>query len=81
MANSLSYHTALVLDFPWCPKPKPSFQFCDMWIRDPIFLPLMAAIKAQLSPIDPITKMKRFLKNARSTLQKLNKNKYADLRT
>ncbi|KAJ8438354.1 hypothetical protein Cgig2_015281 [Carnegiea gigantea] len=35
-----------MLDFPWCPKPKPSFQFCDMWIRDPSFLPLMASIKA-----------------------------------
>jgi len=30
MANSLSDHTAMVLSFPWCPKPKPSFQFCDM---------------------------------------------------
>ena len=81
MANSLSDHTALVLDFPWCPKPKPSFQFCDIWIRDPSFLPLVALIKAQLSPIDPITKLKRFLKTARSALQRLNKNKYVDLKS
>ncbi|KAJ8419763.1 hypothetical protein Cgig2_030065 [Carnegiea gigantea] len=81
IANSLSDHTALVMDFPWCPKPKPYFQFYDMWVRDPSFIPLMASIKSQLSPTDPITKMERFLKNARSALQKLNKNKYTNLRT
>ncbi|KAJ8427844.1 hypothetical protein Cgig2_017892 [Carnegiea gigantea] len=76
MANSLSDHTAMVLNFPWCPKPKPSFQFYDMWIRDPSFLPLMTLLKAQLVSTDPITKLKRFLKTAKIALQKLNKNKY-----
>ncbi|KAJ8420159.1 hypothetical protein Cgig2_021594 [Carnegiea gigantea] len=69
------------MDFPWCPKPKPTFQFYDMWMRGPSFLPLIASIKSQLTHTDPITKMKGFLKNGRSTLQKPNKNKYADLRT
>jgi len=63
------------------PQPKPSFQFCDMWIRDPSFLPLVTSIKASLSSTDPITNLKRFLKIARLALHKLNKTKYADLKS
>ena len=80
MENSLSDRIAFVLNFPWCPKPKPSFQFCDMWIRDPSFLPLMTSLKAQFASTDPITKLKRFLKTAKTALQKLNRNKCADLK-
>ncbi|KAJ8444130.1 LOW QUALITY PROTEIN: hypothetical protein Cgig2_029905 [Carnegiea gigantea] len=81
MANSLSDHTAMVLSFPWYPKPKPSFQFCDMWIRDPSFLPLMSSITTNLVSHDPSTKLKMLLQNAKTALQKLNKDKYADLKT
>ncbi|KAJ8420629.1 LOW QUALITY PROTEIN: hypothetical protein Cgig2_002709 [Carnegiea gigantea] len=35
MANSLSNHTVLVLEFQGCPKPKSPFHFYDIWIRDP----------------------------------------------
>ena len=79
MVNSLSNHTALVMDFPLCPKPRPTFQFCDIWARDPGFLQLIASITTQLCHTNPITKMKGFLKEARFALQKLNKNKFADL--
>ncbi|KAJ8419433.1 hypothetical protein Cgig2_000165 [Carnegiea gigantea] len=81
MANTLSDHNALVMDFPWCPKPRPTFQFHDMWVRDPEFLPLITSIYSQLSHKNPIINLKGFLKKARTTLQKLNKNKFADLRT
>jgi len=81
MANSLSNHTAMVLSFPWCPKPKPSFQFCDMWVRDPSFLPLMSSISVNLVSHDLSTKLKMLLQHAKITLQKLNKDRYADLKT
>ena len=51
-----------------------------MWVRDPGFLPLIASINSQLCHTNPVTKPKRFLKEAISTLQKLNKNKFADFR-
>lgn len=34
MANSLSNHTSMVIDFTGCPKLNRTFQFCDMWVRD-----------------------------------------------
>jgi len=80
MADTVSDHTTLVIDFPWCPKPKTIFQFCDMWVRDASFLPLITSIKSKLPNTDPITKMKWFLRDTKSALQKLNKNRYADLR-
>jgi len=40
--QGLSDHSPISLDFPTCPKTKPSFQFCDMWITDPQFLELVA---------------------------------------
>ena len=43
MPNALLDHTALVVDFPWCPNPQLTFQFCDMWIRDPCFIPLIVS--------------------------------------
>ncbi|KAJ8426043.1 hypothetical protein Cgig2_021401 [Carnegiea gigantea] len=76
-----TYHTAMVLSFPWCPKPKPSFQFCDMWVRDPSFLPLMSTIAEHLVSHDPNTKLKLLLQHAKITLQKLNKDRYAHLKT
>ncbi|KAJ8426356.1 LOW QUALITY PROTEIN: hypothetical protein Cgig2_021476 [Carnegiea gigantea] len=81
MAYSLSDHIAMVLNFPWCPKPKPSFQFCNMWIRDPNFLPLMSSLTAQLASHDPNTKLKRLIQTTKTALQKLNNDKYTDLKT
>ncbi|KAJ8421327.1 hypothetical protein Cgig2_012819 [Carnegiea gigantea] len=80
MANSLSDHTAMMLSFPWCPKPKSSFQFCDMWIRDPSFLPLMSSIAEHLHSHNPTTNLKQLLQQAKRVLQKLNKESYADLK-
>ncbi|KAJ8427473.1 hypothetical protein Cgig2_021883 [Carnegiea gigantea] len=80
MANTLSDHTALVIDFPWCPKPKTIFQFCDMWAKDPSFLPLITSIKSKLPYTNPTTKLKGFLTDTKSALQKLNKKRFADLR-
>ena len=80
MENTLSEHTALVLEFPGCPKPKSTFHFCDMWIRDPSFIPLVESNLSKLSHIDPNTRMRRFLRSTKNALQKLNKSKFIDLR-
>ncbi|KAJ8440952.1 hypothetical protein Cgig2_020494 [Carnegiea gigantea] len=32
-----SDHSPIALSFPSCPKPKSSFQFCDMWAKDETF--------------------------------------------
>jgi len=34
MSQGLSDHTPIILSFPHCPKPKSSFQFCEMWTKD-----------------------------------------------
>ncbi|KAJ8431316.1 hypothetical protein Cgig2_032306 [Carnegiea gigantea] len=81
MASSLSDHTVMVLSFPWCPKPKPSFQFCDMWVRDPSSLPLMSTIAEHLVSHDPNTKLKLLLQHTKIAPRKLNKDRYADLKT
>ncbi|KAJ8429362.1 LOW QUALITY PROTEIN: hypothetical protein Cgig2_033194 [Carnegiea gigantea] len=80
LPNVLSDHTALVMDFPWCPKPHPIFQFCNMWIRDPSFLPLVLSSLSILPQTDPFTKMKRFLEDVIKALHKLNKSEFADLK-
>ena len=48
LPNVLSDHTALVMDFSWCPKPHPIFQFCNMWITNPSFLPLVLSSLSKL---------------------------------
>ncbi|KAJ8434576.1 hypothetical protein Cgig2_008345 [Carnegiea gigantea] len=54
--------------------------FCDMWIRDPSFLPLMSLIAEHLHSHNPITNLKLLLQQAKRVLQKLNKESYADLK-
>ena len=60
MANSLSDYTASVLDFSRCPKPKSSFQFCDMWVRDSSFLPLGPQLSLSYLPLILSLKWKGF---------------------
>jgi len=61
MANSLSDHTTLIIDTPGCPKPKSTFQFCDMWIRDPYYYPLVTAKLQGISYLGPYQKLTFFL--------------------
>jgi len=43
MANSLSDHTAMVIDTPSYPRPPLSFYFCCMWTRDTDYMPLVTS--------------------------------------
>ena len=82
MANSLSDHTALIIDSPKCPKPPPTFHFCDMWTRDADFIHLVEAhITAAYQKKDPFICLFWYLHRTRKELQKLNKHQYADLKS
>ncbi|KAJ8427433.1 hypothetical protein Cgig2_005277 [Carnegiea gigantea] len=81
MANSLSNHTALIIDTPSYPKPPSTFQFCDMWIRNSSFLPLETSQLTASSHQGPSQALKLFLRKTKKPLQKLNKSHYADLKT
>ncbi|KAJ8440447.1 LOW QUALITY PROTEIN: hypothetical protein Cgig2_013606 [Carnegiea gigantea] len=76
LANILSDHTAMVVETTNCPKPKKTFQFCDMH-RD--FIPL---IKASLpGSIHPLwCQLQVFLQRVQKALSKLNKDHFSDLR-
>lgn len=80
MANSLSDHTTLIIDTSGCPKPKSTFQFCDMWIRDSGFYPLVTARLQGTSYLGPYQKLKKFLRLTQEALQQLNRTQYADLK-
>ena len=69
MANSLSNYIALVMDTPSCPKPPSIFKFCDMWTRDPNFLPLVVA-QFNCSPHQRASNIwKRFLGKTKKALK------------
>ncbi|KAJ8426887.1 hypothetical protein Cgig2_002735 [Carnegiea gigantea] len=61
----------------WRPR---TYRFCDMWIRDPSFLPLMSSIAERLHSHNPTINLKLLLQQAKRVLQKLNKESYADLK-
>ncbi|KAJ8420991.1 hypothetical protein Cgig2_010630 [Carnegiea gigantea] len=79
MANSLSDHTALIIDTPGCPKLKSTFQFYDMWIRDSCFYPLVTAKLQGISHLGPYQKLKKFLRLTQVALQHLNRTQNQNL--
>ncbi|KAJ8419542.1 hypothetical protein Cgig2_002929 [Carnegiea gigantea] len=58
----------MVIDSPDCPRPKPTFQFCDMWIRDSCFLPLVTSKVPTYSHMGPFQKLKLFLRDTKIAL-------------
>jgi len=80
MANSLSDHSAVVIDTPKCTRPSPTFHFRDMWTRDVAFLPLVTSQLPTNLQQGPYQSLKWFLSNTRKGLLQLNKHHYADLR-
>ena len=69
MANSLSDHTVLIIDSPDCPKPRSTFQFYDMWIRDSSFLPLVISKMPESSHLGRLQRLKLFLMDLKIALQ------------
>jgi len=77
--QGLSDHSPISLDFPTCPKPKPSFQFCDMWTKDPQFLEFVAMMVDKHPCLSRLQALKYLLINLREPLRQLNRQKYADI--
>ena len=78
MANSLSDHTPILINFPPFTKPRTQFQFCNMWDKHPNFHNITKAILSR-DQGNPLSQLKKFHDNLRPCLCMLNKNNYADL--
>ncbi|KAJ8420328.1 hypothetical protein Cgig2_021614 [Carnegiea gigantea] len=78
--NGLSDYTPLILDLPNCPKPHKLFQFCNMWTRDPGFLPLISSKITQATRGTVFQKLLAFLRLLKPALSKLNSSKFVDLK-
>ncbi|KAJ8422261.1 hypothetical protein Cgig2_029104 [Carnegiea gigantea] len=55
MSQGLSNCTLIILSFPHCPKPRYTFQFCDMWTKDKGFRDM---VKHSLAHNQKSSKMK-----------------------
>jgi len=77
--QGLSDHSPISLDFPTCPKPKLSFQFCDMWVKDPQFMEIMAQNVNKHPSASKLQALKHLLCHLKGPLGQLNKRKYADI--
>ncbi|KAJ8423094.1 hypothetical protein Cgig2_023476 [Carnegiea gigantea] len=75
----LQLHKINMIETTACPKAQPVFQFCDMWIRDPKFLPLIKSLMP-MKVHHPWQQLRSFMRRAQQALSKLNKDKYHDLR-
>ncbi|KAJ8429998.1 LOW QUALITY PROTEIN: hypothetical protein Cgig2_033923 [Carnegiea gigantea] len=75
LANSLSDHAPMVVKFPNSPKPKGRFQCCEMWCRH-----------REMVETANLLQIRKNLwcnlgANMRPLLRKINKDKFADLRS
>ncbi|KAJ8422061.1 hypothetical protein Cgig2_009799 [Carnegiea gigantea] len=77
--QGLSDHSLISLDFPTCPKPRKTFQFYDMWVKDPHFMDIIAQQVDKKSQASKLQTLKSLLCNLRRPLSQLNKNKFADI--
>ncbi|KAJ8444075.1 hypothetical protein Cgig2_030932 [Carnegiea gigantea] len=77
--QGLSDHSPISLDFPTCPRPRETLQFCDMWVKDPHFLEIVAQQLAKQSQASKLQALKSLPCKLRGPLGKLNRSKYADI--
>ena len=68
MNHGLSDHTPIVLDFPNCPKSKPSFMFCDMWAKDANFKNMIKEIIEYHLPVSRLKALQTVLNKLRKPL-------------
>jgi len=79
LSNSLSDHTAILLQFSSAPKPRSLFQYCDMWSKHKDFAYI---IKAQglITYSSPMISLCQYLHHIRTLLSRLNKEHFSDLK-
>ncbi|KAJ8425385.1 hypothetical protein Cgig2_018474 [Carnegiea gigantea] len=75
----LSDHTPLMLQITVSPKPRPSFQFCDMWVKDSSFLSIIHKHLPKRIH-NPLLQLQKYQTSVQRDLQTLNRGKYKDLR-
>ena len=78
LANSLSDHTPILINFPSSTKPHTQFQYCDMWGKHPDFHNIINDALPRFQG-NPLIQLKKFYDKLRTRLRLLNKNHYADL--
>ena len=81
LPSSLSDHTPMIIESPKSPLPPRLFHFCDMWLKDPKFLPTVSSYLPQCSRLDPGPALQTFLSRVKTDLLKLHRTKFADLHT
>ncbi|KAJ8419837.1 LOW QUALITY PROTEIN: hypothetical protein Cgig2_004721 [Carnegiea gigantea] len=68
MTQGLPDHTPITTSFPHYPRPKNTFQFCDMWTKDRGF-------KELVKQSSRLKTLQQVLSSLRHPLKQLNKNK------
>ncbi|KAJ8424252.1 LOW QUALITY PROTEIN: hypothetical protein Cgig2_007178 [Carnegiea gigantea] len=77
MANGLSDHTPLLVQFPSSPKPSTKFQFCDMWAKHKEFPSLIAPLLSS-HETHTLRSLYAFLARLRPLLKRLNKRHFSN---
>ncbi|KAJ8432376.1 hypothetical protein Cgig2_021910 [Carnegiea gigantea] len=81
LPNGLSYHTALLVQFPTSPRPQVKFQFCDMWCKHRDFAHIIASNLPSAASPCKMLQVRRYLNQLRPLLSKLNRQHFVDLKT
>ncbi|KAJ8419685.1 hypothetical protein Cgig2_007580 [Carnegiea gigantea] len=79
VSESLSAHTPLVLTFPHCPRQRSPFRYCEMWADTKDFWKILEEQKQQAYTGCSMYQLVRFLKDLKTPLRKLNKDKFSDI--
>ncbi|KAJ8439614.1 hypothetical protein Cgig2_020990 [Carnegiea gigantea] len=81
LARGLFDHSPIALSFPSCPKPKSSFQLCDVWAKDESFKTIILSSMQQQQSHTCLGALKALLCKMRHPLKQLNRSRFADIYT
>ncbi|KAJ8426825.1 hypothetical protein Cgig2_022606 [Carnegiea gigantea] len=81
LVNALSDHTVQFLHFPTSIKPKPSFQYCDIWSRHENFWPTINSVAPITGTSPSLQQIGSLLAQIRAKLRLFNRDHFADLRS
>ncbi|KAJ8425482.1 hypothetical protein Cgig2_023898 [Carnegiea gigantea] len=79
LANGLSDHTPMLVQFLTLAKPRSIFQFCEIWCMHQNFNKIVDSV-ISLTSSSPLSQLRSVMANLRSHLSELNRDNFADLR-
>ena len=79
LANSLSNHTRIIIEFPHYPRMTPEFSYCDMWCTDLSFSDIIETHYRSRTTGNKLYQLKHLLGSLKRDLMKLNKDKFSYL--